>query len=203
MQEALIEFVGSYGYFGLALLIFIENVFPPIPSEAVLLFGGFMTIKTDMSIIWLAVAATIGSLAGAVALYALGAFLGKERLKSLLGGKIGRALRLKPESVDKAESWFSRYGGKAVLICRCIPIVRSLISIPAGMAGMRLIPFLLLTTLGSAVWNTVIITVGALTGSAWESCIGYFGAYTFIAAAVIGILVLIAYINYRRKNKES
>ena len=164
MQEWMLSFVDQFGYFGIFFLIFIENVFPPIPSEAVLLFGGALTVSTEMNIPGTIVAATLGSLIGAIVLYALGYIFQAERLKRLFAGKFGKVTHLKPEHVEKAEQWFLRYEGKAVLICRCVPIVRSLISVPAGFAKMKLAKFLLLTALGSAVWNTVLVCVGGRPG---------------------------------------
>ena len=157
MQEWMLSFVDSFGYFGIFFLIFIENVFPPIPSEAVLLFAGALTLTTSLNVPGTILAATLGSLAGAVVLYALGRIFQAERLKKLFAGKFGKVTRLKPEHVEKAERWFLRYEAKAVLICRCIPIVRSIISVPAGFAKMPLPKFLILTALGSAVWNTVLV----------------------------------------------
>ena len=102
---------------------------------------------------------------------------------------IGKITHLRPEHVEKAEHWFSRYEGKAVLLCRCIPIVRSLISIPAGFAKMNLVPFLLFTLLGSAIWNTILVCLGAALGTAWESAMPYLDQYTYIALAVIVLAV--------------
>ena len=167
MQEWMLSFVDQFGYFGIFFLIFIENVFPPIPSEAVLLFGGALTVSTEMNIPGTIVAATLGSLIGAIVLYALGYIFQAERLKRLFAGKFGKVTHLKPEHVEKAEQWFLRYEGKAVLICRCVPIVRSLISIPAGMAGMRLVPFFLYTAAGSTVWNILLVGLGAAAGQSW------------------------------------
>lgn len=203
MQEWMLSFVNNFGYFGIFLLIFIENVFPPIPSEAVLLFGGALTITTAMNLPGTILAATAGSLAGAVVLYALGRIFQAERLKKLFAGKFGQVLHLRPEYVDKAERWFSRYQGKAVLICRCIPLVRSLISVPAGFAKMKIPRFLLLTALGSAVWNTVLVCVGAGLGSAWESAMPYFDKYTSVIAVICGVLVLAAGVFYMaRRHKK-
>ena len=129
MQDWMLSFVNDYGYLGILFLIFIENVFPPIPSEAVLLFGGALTIKTSMNIPATILVATAGSVAGAIVLYALGRVFQAERLKKLLEGKFGRITHLRPDHVEKAQQWFIRYEGKAVLICRCIPIVCVTISI--------------------------------------------------------------------------
>ena len=162
MQQWMLIFVNQFGYLGIFLLILIENIFPPIPSEAVLLFGGALTVTTAMNVPGTILAATAGSVLGAIVLYAFGRIFQAERLKRLFAGRFGQITKLRPEHVEKAESWFRRYQGKAVLICRCIPIVRSLISIPAGFAKMPMPGFLLLTTLGSAVWNTVLVCIGAM-----------------------------------------
>lgn len=140
---------------------------------------------------------------GAVVLYALGRIFQAERLKKLFSGKFGKITHLRPEHVEKAERWFKKYQGKAVLICRCIPLVRSLISVPAGFAKMSLLRFLLLTMLGSAVWNTVLVCIGAGLGTAWEKAMPYFDNYTYIVVAVLGIVVLVGSIFYLwRKHKR-
>lgn len=207
MQEWMLSFVDQFGYWGIFLLIFIENVFPPIPSEAVLLFGGALTVTAAMNIPGTVLAATAGSLLGAIVLYAFGRIFQAERLKKLFAGKFGQITHLRPEHVEKAERWFHRYQGKAVLICRCIPIVRSLISIPAGFAKMPLPSFLLLTTLGSTVWNIILVCIGAALGTAWENAMPYFDNYTHIAVIVLVVLVVAVGIFYlyrkrKKRNKE-
>lgn len=194
----------SYGYLGIFFLIFVENVFPPIPSEVVLLFGGAMTAHTSLSVPMVIVMATIGSLMGAIVLYLLGRLLKAERLRRLFSGKFGRILRLKPEDVDKATLWFSKYEKKAVLICRCIPIVRSLISIPAGIAEMNFPLFLLLTALGSAVWNTVLVCVGAFLGEQWDRALPYLDKYShlILILCVIAAVALVAYLVIRNRKKK-
>lgn len=201
MQETMINLINSYGYFGIAMLIFVENVFPPIPSEVVLLFGGFMTISTDMNVWLVILAATIGSVLGAIALYLAGSYLGKERVKRLCTSKLGRFLHLDANSVERADSWFCKYRYKAVIICRCVPVLRSIISVPAGIGKMRLIPFLLLTTIGSAVWNTILVWLGATMGNAWETGLSYVGVYTKIAVGVLLIAAIIVVLAYKRRKK--
>ncbi len=190
MQEWMLAFVDHFGYWGIFLLIFIENVFPPIPSEAVLLFGGALTVTTTMNIPGTILAATAGSLCGAIVLYALGRIFQAERLKKLFAGDFGRITHLRPYHVEKAERWFIRYQGKTVLICRCIPLVRSLISIPAGFAKMNILQFLFLTALGSAIWNTVLVCIGAGLGNAWEKAMPYLNQYTHIVVIILGILFI-------------
>ena len=194
MQSTLIQFILDYGYIAILLLIFVENIFPPIPSELVLVFGGFLTTQAGLSIPAVILFATIGATLGAAALYLVGRLLSRERIKKLFSGKFGKTVHLNPDDVLKAESWFKRYEYKAVLICRCIPIVRSLISIPAGMSKMKPFPFFALTVLGTAVWNTVLVFVGSLAGSAWEQSLEYIGWYS--SAAIALVLLACAYIFY-------
>lgn len=206
MQEWMLSFVDQFGYLGIFLLIFIENVFPPIPSEAVLLFGGALTVTTAMNIPGTVAAATAGSLAGAIVLYAFGRIFQADRLKKLFAGKFGDITHLRPEHVEKAEAWFRRYEGKAVLICRCIPVVRSIISIPAGFAKMPMLRFLILTILGSTVWNIILTCIGAALGTAWERAMPYFDSYTHIATIVIIVLAAAAAVFYllrKRKGKKA
>ena len=173
MQEFLIDLINTYGYFGIGLLIFIENIFPPIPSELVLVFGGFMTTHTNMHVIGVIIASTIGSLSGALLLYYIGKALKTERLKKICSGKVGKFLHIKPQHIDRADAFFVRYEYKAVFLCRFVPVVRSLISIPAGISEMKLASFLTLTFLGSAIWNTIFSFVGAICGEAWEESVVY------------------------------
>ena len=202
MQDFMLDIVNHYGYLGVFLLILIENIFPPIPSEVVLLFGGALTVATKMNIPGVIIASTAGSLIGAIVLYALGRILQVQRLKKLFAGRFGRILQLKPQHVDKSVRWFEKYEGKAVFICRCVPLVRSLISIPAGFANMHIPRFLLFTALGSAIWNTLLVCAGAALGSSWENAIAYIDKYTYILVAVIVILFLLLVIRTILKKRK-
>ena len=142
MREWIIGVMNVWGYGGVVFLIALENVFPPIPSEVILTFGGFMTTCSNMSIWGVIAAATVGSLLGAIILYGAGALLGADRVMALLDGKPGRVLHFKRADVEGAMAWFDEKGAPAVFFCRCVPIVRSLISIPAGMAKMHFLPSL-------------------------------------------------------------
>lgn len=191
MQEFFIHFIEQFGYLGVALLIAVENIFPPIPSEVILTFSGFMTTYTNLKEIFVVVWATAGAVVGAVVLYYLGRWFNAERLEKWLGGKWGRRLHFKPQDVYRANEWFQKRGSLTVFFCRCIPIVRSLISIPAGMSRMSMPKFLLLTTLGSAIWNTVLVYLGAFMGESWEKVVEYFDIYGLVAIGVI-LLLLVA-----------
>ena len=202
MQELMIQLMGQFGYIGVFLLIAIENIFPPIPSEVVLLFGGFMTTYTELNIIGMIVAATLGSLAGAIVLYYIGRILNKERLKKIVSGKIGKVLRIKNEDIDKADHWFDTKGNKTVFFCRFIPIVRSLISIPAGMSQMPMGKFLIYTTVGSTIWNTVLIVAGNLVGEKWEDILQIFSDYSHITLVVLIIMWSIGVVLFERSKRK-
>ena len=161
----------QFGYWGIMLLIAVENLFPPIPSEVILTFGGFMTTYTSLNVAGVIVVSTLGSLIGAIALYGIGRIFNKERLMKIVSGRVGKVLRLKAQDVESAESWFERRGNGAVFLCRFVPIVRSLISIPAGMSEMRIAPFMLYTAAGSFIWNTVLVVIGSIVGENWESVV--------------------------------
>ena len=192
MQEIMLSIMEQFGYLGVFLLIAIENIFPPIPSEAVLLFGGFMTTHTELNIVVMIISATLGSLVGAIVLYYVGKILNKERLKKLVSGKVGKILRLKTEDIDKADKWFDEKGNKTVFFCRFIPIVRSLISIPAGMSEMPMGKFLMYTIAGSAVWNTVLVTIGNMVGENWTNVLAIFEQYSHVTLAVLAIIFVMA-----------
>ncbi|MEG0912858.1 MAG: DedA family protein [Oscillospiraceae bacterium] len=199
MQDILIDLINDYGYWGILALICIENLFPPIPSEVVLIFGGFVTTYSNLNMWGVVAFATAGSLIGAAVLFMIGRVLNKDRLKVLISGKIGKALRLKPADVDSADRWFAKYEYKAVFLCRCVPIVRSLISIPAGISKMKTIPFFSLTLAGSLIWNTLLVGIGVLTGGAWEQSLRYFSWYSKVALILIGIAALIIACIYVKK----
>lgn len=169
MEELFFNFIDQFGYFAVGALIFIENIFPPIPSELILPLGGFFTTTTDMVLPGVIIAATAGSVFGAYILYGIGYVLNRDRLMRFFETKPMRLLGFKGDDIAKAIDWFDRRGQISVLICRFVPIVRSLISIPAGVARMNMVKFALYTLFGSAVWNTVLCSLGAAAGSAWET----------------------------------
>ena len=168
MQEAFFQFISDFGYFAVAALILLENVFPPIPSEVILPLSGFLATQTDMSLGGVIAFATVGSVVGAYFLYGIGRLLSQERLEGFFDTKPMRMLGFKSDDVSKAIGWFDRKGQITVLICRCIPVVRSLISIPAGTAKMNMGRFALYTLVGSLAWNAILCTLGFWAGGAWE-----------------------------------
>lgn len=205
MQAFITTMVNSYGYLGILILILVENIFPPIPSEVILTFGGFMTTYTKMNLPGVILTATLGSTLGAVILYGVGKYLSAEKLKRLLYGKAGKVLHFKPENVDRAVEWFQERGNSSVLLCRCVPIVRSLISIPAGMTGMKFRPFLLLTVIGSTIWNILLVGMGAAAGASWERIAEITHTYkdaTILVAFVLAIGGLLCIYRKRLTRKK-
>ena len=192
----------QFGYIGVAFLIMIENLFPPIPSEVILTFGGFMTTNTSLSIIGMIIASTIGAVVGAAILYGVGTLLDVERLEKIVD-KYGNVLRITKDDIHKADSWFDRHGVWTVFFCRFVPLIRSLISLPAGMANMSFGLFMLFTTLGTVIWNTVLIYLGAAVGSQWETIVAYMDIYSNVAYVLLAILLIAAIIWYIRKRKQT
>ena len=192
MRELVLELMGEYGNLAVFLLILVENLFPPIPSEVILTFGGVMTVCTDMTPVGVILFSTAGSLAGAVILYSVGRFLPDEVFWKLLCGQIGHLLHFRLEDVDLAKGWFRERGRSAVFLCRLIPIVRSLISIPAGIARMQFVPFLVFTAAGSLLWNTVLVYAGRIAGDSWEKVSAAFGVYSDLFLMIAGISIAFA-----------
>lgn len=161
-----------------------------------------MTTYTDLTIPGVVAAATIGSVFGAVILYGIGLLLDVERLEKIVD-RWGHILRVKKEDIRRADSWFDKYGYWTVLFCRMIPLIRSLISIPAGMSNMKFGMFLLFTTLGTLIWNVVLVLLGALLGDSWEDILAFMDVYSNIAYAVIAVAAVVFIVLFIRKRKKS
>lgn len=204
MEQIMIDIMNSFGYFGIFFLIMIENVFPPIPSELILTFGGFMTVSSNMTVVGVIIAATIGSLLGAFILYGIGKLLNKEHLIRIVKSKYGKLLRVKPQDIEAADKWFDTKGSITVLICRCVPIVRSLISIPAGMSDMPLPKFFLYTAIGSAVWNTFLVCVGAFAGDQKDAILAFIDqvSHIILIVLVIAFVGFVIWFYKRNTNKK-
>lgn len=192
MNNWITDIMEEFGYIGIFLLIALENLFPPIPSEVILSFGGFMTIRSDLTLTGVVFAATLGSLAGALLLYAIGQMFTVERLEQWVE-RHGSWLRLKKEEVNKAYRWFHRFGIWAVFLGRMVPIVRSLISIPAGIAKMPLGLFVVFTTVGSLIWNIALVYVGALLGTQWTKVLSFMAIYQelVILVAIVAATIFV------------
>lgn len=191
MKTWITDIMEQFGYAGIFLMLALENIFPPIPSEVILPFGGFMTTTSGLTIPGVLIASTAGSLLGAAILYWIGRLLDVSRMERIVD-RYGKWIRIQKSDIRKADAWFDKYGYWTVLFCRMVPLVRSLISIPAGMSGMKFGLFMLFTTIGTLGWNTLLILLGAALGESWEDIGGYIGTYSSIVYILLagGILVL-------------
>ena len=185
LQSVILDMVNRFGYLGILILIAVENVFPPIPSEVILTFGGFLTTCTRLHPAGVVLASTAGSLLGALVLYGAGTLVSPEGLAELLESRPMKLLGFRAEDAWKTIAWFQKKGQRAVLLGRCIPIIRSLISVPAGMAGMKMPGFLLYTIVGSTVWNLLLVGIGAAVGAAWEQAAEYVKLYADVVFLIL------------------
>ena len=172
MQDWVVEVVRGMGPLGVGLLMFLENVFPPLPSEVIMPLAGYLAARGEADFWPMVIAGTAGSLLGALFWYGIGRWLGAERLKRW-AGRHGRWLTLAPEEVDQATGWFRRHCGLAVLTGRMIPAIRSLISVPAGIAGMPLARFLAYSALGTAAWTALLAGAGYLLEDQYRQVQGW------------------------------
>lgn len=183
------DIVEGLGYLGVAILVALESVFPPIPSEVVLGLAGFTASEGDAWVVGMIIAATIGSVVGAWILYGLSAAVGPVRLRAIIL-RYGTWIGFGEADLDRAEAWFDRRSRSAVLVCRCVPLIRSLISIPAGFRRMPLGTFTIFTLIGSLVWNTVLIAAGYLLAEQWEELLEYTEPFQTLVMVLIGVLVV-------------
>lgn len=186
MLDWVTGFVESWGYVGIALLMFLENVFPPIPSELIMPLAGYTASGGQLNILLAIAAGVVGSIAGALLWYYVARAIGCERLRHW-AGRHGRWLTLSPDEIDQATDWFRRQGGKAVFVGRLVPAVRTLISVPAGFAEMPLVPFLLYSLAGTVIWTGLLAGAGYWLGSSYDQVSAWLGPVSNVVVA--GIVV--------------
>jgi membrane protein DedA with SNARE-associated domain len=189
--EYLIE---AFGALGVALLMTLENLFPPIPSEFILPFAGFLVGRGELGFLPALVASTAGSLSGALILYALGRWGGRNLIL-----RYGRFLRVKEADLDRAEGWFDKYDQWVVLFGRMVPGVRSVVSIPAGMLRTPFLQFVLLTTAGSAAWNALLLGAGWYLGENWQQIQGIVGSVSNFVLILVAVALVCAAIWWWRR----
>ncbi|OZM83975.1 DedA family protein [Pseudonocardia sp. MH-G8] len=190
MADWVFAIVDRLGALGVGLLILLENVIPPIPSEVILPLAGFRARTGSLNVLAVWPAATAGSVVGALLLYGLGAWLGYDRLHRLAGHRW--FVFVSQKDLERGDAVFDRHGGKVVLLARCVPFLRSVVSIPAGISGMPMWRFLVLTTVGSGVWNAAFIALGWVLGENWGQVEGWLGPVTYVVIGliVVGLVVL-------------
>jgi membrane protein DedA with SNARE-associated domain len=189
--------VESLGYGGVVFLMFLENVLPPIPSELIMPLAGFLAGQGKLSLAGVVAAGTAGSVLGALPLYALGRWLGQERL-CRWAGRWGHWMAVSPDDIRHSAEWFGRHGGKAVFLCRLVPGVRSLVSVPAGAARMPLLPFLAYTAVGTAAWAGALAWLGRTLGQNYGRVQQYLAPVTYLVLAGLVVGFVIRAVRLRR-----
>ena len=197
VSDWVVDVIERLGAVGVGLLIFLENVLPPIPSEVILPFAGFASQQGDLNVVSAWVAASVGSLAGALLLYGIGAVVGEERLREL--SRKRWFVFFGEKDFDRGERFFDRHGGSVVFFARFIPLVRSVVSVPAGLDRMPLGRFALLTLAGSAIWNAVFIGAGWLLGDNWDVIEGYMGPLSYLVVALLAVALVILVVRKVRR----
>ena len=193
------DVIEQLGYLGVALLVVLENVFPPIPSEIVLPFAGFVAQQGSDSVVLMILAATVGSVIGALIMYWIAAIIGDERLHAFTR-RFGKWVQIREADLTRAEEWFDRHAMSAVLVGRCVPLIRSVVSIPAGFRRMKLIPYIAYTFFGSLVWNIALVGAGAVLGENWERVEPVVATFQWIVIVVIlAGLARVAYVVVQRR----
>lgn len=193
------QLITTLGYVGIALLMFVANFIPFFPSDLIMPFAGFVASQGKLSLLGVTLAGTLGSVAGQLPLYYLGRWLGSRPLPVWLQ-RHGRWFGITPQALARAQRWFDRHGALAVLICRLIPTVRALISLPAGMVRMALGRFLLYSTIGIGLWTLLVTALGFSLGRHYANAAGYLETIT---AVVLAVLVLAgAWWLMRRPNRQ-
>jgi membrane protein DedA with SNARE-associated domain len=198
MFDWIVGFVQDAGYPGIALLMFLENVFPPIPSEVIMPLAGFVAARGDLNVVLVVLSGTVGSLAGALFWYYIGVWLGHGRAEWAIS-RYGRILTMDLDDLDKARAWFRWKAHWAVFLGRLVPTVRTLISLPAGIAPMPLGSFLFWTSLGTAAWTIVLTAAGYLLESQYERIEDYVDPASKLVVAVIVLAYVYRFVTYRRR----
>jgi len=189
MLNWITSIIASLGYVGIAFLMFLENVIPPIPSEVIMPLAGFSVSQGDLNLTGVIVAGTIGSVAGALPWYWLGRRLGTDRLKQLVD-TYGKIVGLSAKDVERSRHWFNRYGSLTVMLGRLIPGIRTYISVPAGLEEMVFLPFLLYSTLGTIVWIGFLSIAGYFLGQNYMVIGRYLGPIGRVVIVVLAVAFL-------------
>ncbi|MEV5322879.1 DedA family protein [Nonomuraea fastidiosa] len=187
MTDWLVGLMDRLGAPGAGLAVALENLFPPLPSEVILPLSGFTASQGEMQLLDVIIWTTLGSVIGALALYGVGALLGRERTLAIAA----KLPLVKTSDIEKTEAFFQRHGRMTVFFGRMIPIFRSLISIPAGVERMPVLTFTLLTAAGSLIWNTIFVMAGYVLGENWHLVETYVGIATNVVIAIVVVAILV------------
>ncbi|MCL1464944.1 DedA family protein [Argonema galeatum] len=200
MQEWIINIMTSLGYLGIGLLMFLENLFPPIPSELIMPFAGFTVSQGKMELVPAILAGVVGTMVGALPWYYVGKLVGEENIKRL-ADKYGKWISVSSRDIEKADNWFDKHGQKAVLFCRLVPGVRTLISLPAGISGMSLMPFLIYSTVGTVLWVSFLTFLGYTLGKNYALAEHYIDPISKIVFVGLIVAFVVWVVRKRQKRK--
>jgi membrane protein DedA with SNARE-associated domain len=198
MAEWIIHLIERFSYLGIALLMALENVFPPIPSELIMPFAGFVAARGDLNGVGVILAGSAGSLAGTLPWYWIGRRIGRERLARWVG-RHGRWFTMSPEDLERAEAWLQRHGGLAVMMGRLVPALRSVISMPAGVTRMPLLGFLLWSSAGTLIWTSALASLGWALQSQYEQVADYLENVTRVVLVLFVAAYLWRLIRFERR----
>jgi membrane protein DedA with SNARE-associated domain len=202
MLDWITRTITFFSYPGVAFLMFLENVFPPIPSELIMPLAGYTATRGDLNMVGVIVAGTMGSVLGALPLYWIGRKLGKERIEAWVE-KHGCWLALSCEDIERATGWFERHGGAAVFFCRLVPGVRSLISVPAGINQMPLGSFLLYSTLGAGLWTAALAAAGYVLAENFRLVERYLGPIATVVLGLIAAAFVLRVIRHQAQQRKA
>ncbi|XWK89689.1 MAG: DedA family protein [Phormidium sp.] len=200
MKEWILQIMTSLNYVGIGLLMFLENLFPPIPSELIMPLAGFTISQEKMEFFPAIFAGVLGTMLGALPWYYVGKLVGEENIKRL-ADKYGKWISISRKDIEKADQWFHRHGEKAVFFGRLVPGVRTLISLPAGISNMNLIPFLIYSTIGTTIWVGFLTFAGYKLGQNYELVDEYLAPVSKIVAAILVVALIIWIVRKRTRNQ--
>lgn len=199
MLDWVTNIISSFGYVGIALLMFLENVFPPIPSELIMPLAGFTVTQGKLSMQFVILAGTLGSVLGVLPWYYVGKIVGEKRLREWID-KYGKWLTLSGADIDRSKRWLDKYGKATVFFGRLVPGIRTFISVPAGLDKMSLVPFILYSFAGSFIWTALLTYAGFILGNNFQLVEKYIGPISGIVFASLAIFLIISFI--RRRNRQ-
>ena len=202
MEQIITDFINQWGYTAIFILILLENVLPVVPSEIILTFAGLMSVKSGLSIAILFTISTIASFIGLLILFYLCRLISENSLYRFVD-KYGKWVKLKSKDLKRANDWFKKYGAWAVLLCRFIPVLRVLITIPAGINRMNVVKFVTLSLLGTTIWNFTLIFLGRVLSDSFDVLMNALHTYSYVMYIILIIAILyLAYRLFFKKGKN-
>lgn len=196
MSDWIIQTIADFGYLGIFLLMLLESVFPPIPSELIIPFAGFSAARGDLNFAGVLLAATTGAVVGMIPWYLAGRLFGLERVRRL-ADRFGRWFTLNAEEIDTATAWFTRFGPVMVFFGRLVPLIRTLISVPAGLARMPAILFFGASALGALLWNSILVGAGFLLNEHYELVEIVLDPVTILVLAAVVVIYVYRLVTWR------